>query len=257
MGFFNNLGRMIENFEEGQIIRQEQQFMFQQDMILAEEEWLMEGQMFDPYQHGQMFFDPVLGHHGVMYNGLWHPLDFVNGAWMFAHPSRFGVPRNYQPQNLLPPQAAGYGGGYPPQPPMQGYSQGPAQGYPQQQPPMQSYPQQPPVQNYSPGPVQGYPQQQPPTQSYPQQQPPAQGTYPQQSRAGYQPAPAAPQAAGVTCSRCHAVNPAGGRFCSSCGNDLNAAPPAPSASVAAFCTGCGAAMADGARFCASCGRPRS
>jgi hypothetical protein len=250
MGFFNNLGRMIENFEEGQIIRQEEQLMFQQDMIMADEEWLMEGQMFDPYMHGQMFFDPVLGHHGVMYNGMWHPLDFVNGSWMFAHPSRFGVPRNYQPQNLQPPQTAGYGGGYPPQPPMQGYSQGPAQGYPQQQGYTQGYPQQQP-------PAQGYAQQQVPVQGYAQQQPPAQGNYPRQGQAAYQPAPAAaPQATGVTCSRCHAVNPAGGHFCSACGNDLSAAPAASPAPAAAFCTGCGATLPTEARFCASCGRPR-
>lgn len=126
MSFFDNIGRAIENFEERQVLRQEERMMFD-DMILADEMWEMEGTCYDPFLHGDMFFDPYLGHHGLMYNGMWHPLDYVNGNWMFVHPSRFNVPRNYQPQNLQPPQfqQAGYPqqGGYGQQPVQGGYQQ--------------------------------------------------------------------------------------------------------------------------------------
>src|SRR5207237_1214001 len=96
--------------------------------------WEMEGAFYDPPLHGDMYFDPRLGHHGVMYNGLWHPLDFVDGNWVFAHPARFGVPRNYRPQNLQPPQGPGSGGayGYSQQPGAYGQPQG-GYGYTQQQ----------------------------------------------------------------------------------------------------------------------------
>src|SRR5258708_5165077 len=98
-------------FEERRERRQMEEFIEEVEEE-EEEEWLMEGVMFDPYMHGELFFDPQLGHHGVMYNGRWHPVEYMNGSWAFAHPRRFGVPRRYQPQNLMPPQVQGYGGGY-------------------------------------------------------------------------------------------------------------------------------------------------
>lgn len=90
------------------------------------------------------------------------------------------------------------------------------------------------------------------------------------------PAPQAPPPApGIACPSCGTQNPAGSRFCASCGGSM--APPteacpscatqnpqgskfcmscgtsmAPPAATA--CTGCGTALAPGARFCPSCGR---
>jgi membrane protease subunit (stomatin/prohibitin family) len=57
-------------------------------------------------------------------------------------------------------------------------------------------------------------------------------------------------AGGVACANCHAPNPAGAKFCSSCGTPI-AAPKV------VHCTQCGTAAAPGARFCASCGTPLS
>jgi len=53
-------------------------------------------------------------------------------------------------------------------------------------------------------------------------------------------------AAGTTCANCHAPNPAGAKFCSSCGTSL--APPAP-----AHCTQCGASITPTSKFCGNCG----
>jgi membrane protease subunit (stomatin/prohibitin family) len=58
----------------------------------------------------------------------------------------------------------------------------------------------------------------------------------------------APAAGGVTCSNCSATNPAGAKFCSTCGTPVVAAGPA-------HCMGCGSELVPGARFCASCGTP--
>jgi membrane protease subunit (stomatin/prohibitin family) len=80
-------------------------------------------------------------------------------------------------------------------------------------------------------------------------------------------------AAGVKCPNCQADNPAGGKFCASCGGSL--APPTVScpgcqadnptgakfcsscgtslAPAVAHCTSCGTELAAGAKFCASCG----
>jgi len=234
MSFFNNIERAIEGWEVRQEIRQE-------EMWLAEERWEMEGMMFDPFLHGDMFFDPMLGHHGVMYNGMWHPLDFVNGNWMFMHPAQFGVPRGYQPRNLMPPQGPGYGGG--------GYSQ---QGYDQQGYGQQGYGQQQggygQQQGYGQSQQQGYGQQQ---GGYGQSQQQGYGQPPQQQQ-GYRPAPQqSPQTNGVTCPRCHAVSAAGSKFCASCGNDLSA--QATATVTGAHCSSCGAALTAGARFCPSCG----
>jgi membrane protease subunit (stomatin/prohibitin family) len=51
--------------------------------------------------------------------------------------------------------------------------------------------------------------------------------------------------AGVKCPSCQADNPAGAKFCSSCGTAL--------APAVAHCSNCGEELAAGARFCPSCG----
>jgi membrane protease subunit (stomatin/prohibitin family) len=58
---------------------------------------------------------------------------------------------------------------------------------------------------------------------------------------------AAPAQTGVECPNCHAGNPAGAKFCASCGTSL--APPA------AVCANCQADNPPGAKFCANCGTP--
>ncbi|HEV2252706.1 MAG TPA: SPFH domain-containing protein [Streptosporangiaceae bacterium] len=87
------------------------------------------------------------------------------------------------------------------------------------------------------GPAQGAPPQGAPLQGGPPQAPPA------------QPAPQAPptqQAAAVSvCASCEAANPAGARFCMSCGQGL--------APAVTHCTECGTELPGGARFCANCG----
>ncbi len=61
-----------------------------------------------------------------------------------------------------------------------------------------------------------------------------------------QPAPADQQAAaGVVCASCQASNPAGAKFCMSCGQGL--------APAVMHCTECGTELPAGARFCANCG----
>jgi len=60
-------------------------------------------------------------------------------------------------------------------------------------------------------------------------------------------AAAAAAAPMVACAACNAANPAGAKFCASCGASL--APP----TVA--CAACNAANPAGAKFCASCGQP--
>jgi membrane protease subunit (stomatin/prohibitin family) len=80
-----------------------------------------------------------------------------------------------------------------------------------------------------------------------------QGGAPQQPPSGQQgpgaaPAPtsAAPQAAaGAVCASCQAANPAGAKFCMSCGQGL--------APAVTHCTECGTELPAGARFCGSCG----
>ena len=60
------------------------------------------------------------------------------------------------------------------------------------------------------------------------------------------PAPAAQQAAaGAVCASCQASNPAGAKFCMSCGQGL--------APAVMHCTECGTELPGGARFCANCG----
>jgi membrane protease subunit (stomatin/prohibitin family) len=58
---------------------------------------------------------------------------------------------------------------------------------------------------------------------------------------------AAPAGATVTCTSCQSEQPAGSKFCSSCGSAL---PP-----PAGHCDGCGADNAATSRFCAQCGQP--
>lgn len=242
MGFFRDL----ENI-----------FVGGAEMMLATEMWEMEGMMFDPFMHGDMFFDPMLGCHGVMYNGMFQPLDFMNGNWTFVHPSRFNMPRGYMPQNMMPPQIGGYG-----QPPMQGGYM-PQGGYGQAQ---GGYGQ--PQGGYTPG-QGGYPQGQ---GGYPQ----SQGGYPQGQGGYQQPQGGYPQGQGgypqarpqsgsnqqgqatpaqhtdqITCSRCHTAQPSGSRFCTSCGNDLQAAA---GQATQTKCSNCGTVLAAGARFCSSCGQ---
>jgi hypothetical protein len=215
------------------------------ELMLAEEVWEMEGMMFDPFMHGDMFFDPMLGCHGVMWNGMFHPLDFMNGNWMFVHPSRFSMPRGYMPQNRMPPQIGGYGqppmpGGYAPQ---GGYAGGYGQPQGGYAPPPSGYA---PMQGGYPQAQGGYGQ---PQGGYGQPQ----GGYgqPPQGQAGTGPRPQMPQTPAqtnqITCSRCQASQPAGSNFCASCGNDLRAA-------TQAKCYACGAVLNAGARFCTSCGK---
>jgi ribosomal protein L40E len=52
-------------------------------------------------------------------------------------------------------------------------------------------------------------------------------------------------AAGPVCASCQAANPAGAKFCMSCGQGL--------APVVPHCTECGNELPGGARFCANCG----
>src|SRR5579875_2033487 len=54
-------------------------------------------------------------------------------------------------------------------------------------------------------------------------------------------------AATVSCPSCHAVQPAGAKFCSSCG--------APLVASTVRCPNCGADSPSGARFCPQCGQP--
>ena len=51
----------------------------------------------------------------------------------------------------------------------------------------------------------------------------------------------------VSCPSCQASNPAGSKFCSSCGTSL--------APVAKTCAGCGAQLGADAKFCPGCGKP--
>ena len=76
---------------------------------------------------------------------------------------------------------------------------------------------------------------------------PPQGGPPQAPPAPQAPAaPAAPQtAAGAVCASCQAANPAGAKFCMSCGQGLAPAVP--------HCAECGNELPGGARFCANCG----
>jgi hypothetical protein len=104
MGFFDLIGDMMEEHEE------REEWEERREEYYEEEAWGMEGMYFDPYRHGELYYDPALGHHGVMYDGRWHPLDYRDGAWVFAHPRHFGVPRNYRPRDLMPPRQAGFGG---------------------------------------------------------------------------------------------------------------------------------------------------
>jgi len=58
-------------------------------------------------------------------------------------------------------------------------------------------------------------------------------------------APAPADAAGAVCASCQAANPAGAKFCMSCGQGL--------APAVTHCTECGTELPAGARFCAACG----
>ena len=67
------------------------------------------------------------------------------------------------------------------------------------------------------------------------------------------PAPApvpAPAAEGIPCSACGAANPAGTKFCSTCGNKLESPAPVPENRV---CPDCGAQVSLSSKFCGKCG----
>jgi len=57
---------------------------------------------------------------------------------------------------------------------------------------------------------------------------------------------AAAGAGGVECSNCHATNPPGAKFCSSCGTAITVP-------KVLHCTQCGSAASPSAKFCANCG----
>lgn len=114
VGFFDRIGEMFEEREER---RERQEYLEEREEFLEEMEWEMEGSYYDRYAHGDLFFDPALGHHGVFYNGVWHPLDYRDGSWVFVHPRLYNVPRGYQPTGVMPPQQPGYGGFRPTAPP--------------------------------------------------------------------------------------------------------------------------------------------
>jgi membrane protease subunit (stomatin/prohibitin family) len=63
-------------------------------------------------------------------------------------------------------------------------------------------------------------------------------------------APAPPAAQLVPCSKCGTGNPAGVKFCSNCGNQMQAPQPA-----TIECANCHAHIQAGAKFCPSCGTP--
>ena len=239
MSFFDRTERAIENFE----VRQEERF-------LAEERWEMEGAMFDPYLHGELFYDPFLSAHGVMYNGIWHPLEPANGGWMFAHPARYNMPRYYQPQNLMPPQMPGMQGDQYAQQNPGGYGQG---GYPQQQGGAYNYNPQHPMQGQYQQPQSGYAQQQ--GSGYNNIQQPVQGQYPQPQggfgQSGQQDCRPMPQIGTTSCPRCTTANAAGTHFCINCGNDMQAQ-SATQPTTLPHCTACGTALTPGAHFCANC-----
>jgi membrane protease subunit (stomatin/prohibitin family) len=71
----------------------------------------------------------------------------------------------------------------------------------------------------------------------------------QQMQAGAQQPPQAAPAAAATmaCPKCGHQNPVGAKFCSNCGEKIEAA-------AGGFCSNCGAQLAPGAKFCAQCGQ---
>lgn len=67
----------------------------------------------------------------------------------------------------------------------------------------------------------------------------------QQQRPAPQAPATAPTPAGPACASCNTANPAGAKFCMSCGT--------PMAPVVRHCTECGSELPGGAKFCANCG----
>jgi len=68
-----------------------------------------------------------------------------------------------------------------------------------------------------------------------------------QQQARQTPPAAAPAAAALLCPKCQAAVPAGGKFCPSCGEKVEAP-------VSAHCSECGAELPPGAKFCPKCGK---
>jgi hypothetical protein len=207
MGFFDRVGDFFEEREEREEWRERrEEYLEEREEFLEEEEWELEGGMYDPYRHGEMFFDPSLGHHGVMYNGVWHPLEFSNGSWIFVHPRRYNVPRRYQPRNLMPPQQPGFATGFG-QPPAQGGYGQPQGGYGQPQ---------------GMGQMPGFNRPAPAPQAASLTCPRCQAVQPAgtsfcSSCGNDLRASAASASAGAHCTACGAVLAAGARFCAACG----------------------------------------
>jgi membrane protease subunit (stomatin/prohibitin family) len=63
---------------------------------------------------------------------------------------------------------------------------------------------------------------------------------------GAGPAGAGAATAALECANCHAANPPGAKFCSSCGTAITAP-------KILHCTQCGSVASPGAKFCANCG----
>jgi membrane protease subunit (stomatin/prohibitin family) len=95
------------------------------------------------------------------------------------------------------------------------------------------------------GPPQGGPPQGGPPQGGPPQGGPPQGGAPQPPYGQQGPPPTQQASAGAVCASCQASNPAGAKFCMSCGQGL--------APAVTHCTECGTELPGGARFCANCG----
>jgi hypothetical protein len=126
MGLFGEFFEELEEREERREYFEERSFF--SEFFLPDDAWELEGSYYDPYSHGDMFYDPQYGNHGVMYAGMWHPLEYQDGNWIFVHPHRFRLPRNYRPGNLTAPQPANYNVGYG-QTPQSTYGAQPATGW--------------------------------------------------------------------------------------------------------------------------------
>jgi membrane protease subunit (stomatin/prohibitin family) len=95
----------------------------------------------------------------------------------------------------------------------------------------------------------GAPPPPPPDQAGYEGPPPAgyqSNALPQGQQQNHEPAPAQqPAPTGQPCASCQTTNPAGAKFCMSCGQPMAAPTP--------HCTACGTELPPGARFCGNCG----
>ncbi|MDB5077482.1 MAG: hypothetical protein JWO42_3661, partial [Chloroflexi bacterium] len=58
MGLFDRLGDFLEEREEEE---EREEWRERREEYFEEEEWELEGSYFDPYRHGELFFDPGYG----------------------------------------------------------------------------------------------------------------------------------------------------------------------------------------------------